>query len=92
MQFEEYQKRVSAIIWEDWDGYTFDFDSLEKVLRFPFLNNISVSEIADRLLKKHKYIVRLAEEMEFCNKKTHIEIFNIVNYDGVINFNKSNSD
>jgi len=87
MVFEEYTKRVFEIIYSDYDGYTYDLDSLDKELAIPFANNVSIEFIANRLLKRHKYIMGLVDEMNQGNKESHAKLLELVNTHDVVDFN-----
>lgn len=60
-QFDKYHNQVAQLIWQDNDGYTFDFESLEKRLQIPFRNSMTADRVAEILLNEHKNVLHYIE-------------------------------
>ena len=91
MEFKDYVNNVFEIIYRDYDGYTYDFDSLDKELVVPYYNNVPISNIASKLLKKHKNIMSLVNQMNQGDKDSHTILMILANTHEVVNFNENSA-
>lgn len=60
-QFDKYHHQVARLIWQDNDGFTFDFESLDKRLQIPFRNSMTADRAAEILLNEHKNVLHYIE-------------------------------
>ncbi len=61
MDYETWVDKVMSEIWKDYDGYTFDYDGMDKYAKPMFEKGLDINIAAAVLLADHKQIMRAVE-------------------------------